>query len=196
MHALIAVQVAFCFLVLFVAGLFVSSLNGFFAPAGRILRGPRAAARHDDGARADGHRVERSGGPFAQRAWRRDRRALRNGLCSAGLAATTFFSIHAEPPKDPLCFFLSVSPGFLDAMKIPLLDGRDFLLSDLDPGAAIVNETFVKTYYNGENPSRQDVLSNLSPTRVPILDRRPGALNARYRSPGASQLCRSPMFRS
>jgi predicted lysophospholipase L1 biosynthesis ABC-type transport system permease subunit len=37
-------------------------------------------------------------------------------------------------------------------MKIPLLDGRDFRSGEADPGVAIVNEAFVKTYLNGENP--------------------------------------------
>lgn len=37
-------------------------------------------------------------------------------------------------------------------MKIPLLDGRDFREEDAFPGAAIVNETFAKTYFSGENP--------------------------------------------
>ena len=36
-------------------------------------------------------------------------------------------------------------------MKIPFIDGRDFRSSDTYPGAAIVNETFIKRYFNGEN---------------------------------------------
>jgi predicted lysophospholipase L1 biosynthesis ABC-type transport system permease subunit len=37
-------------------------------------------------------------------------------------------------------------------MKIPLLDGRDFRPSDTYPGFAMVNRTFAKTYFNGEDP--------------------------------------------
>jgi predicted lysophospholipase L1 biosynthesis ABC-type transport system permease subunit len=37
-------------------------------------------------------------------------------------------------------------------MKIPLIAGRDFLLQDTSPGAAIVNETFVKTFFPGQDP--------------------------------------------
>jgi predicted lysophospholipase L1 biosynthesis ABC-type transport system permease subunit len=37
-------------------------------------------------------------------------------------------------------------------MKIRLLDGRDFREEDVFPGVAIVNETFAKTYFPGENP--------------------------------------------
>jgi putative ABC transport system permease protein len=37
-------------------------------------------------------------------------------------------------------------------MKIPLLDGRDFCAGDTNPSVAIVNETFAKRYFGGENP--------------------------------------------
>jgi predicted lysophospholipase L1 biosynthesis ABC-type transport system permease subunit len=37
-------------------------------------------------------------------------------------------------------------------MKIPLLEGRDFRPGDTYPGFAIVNRTFAKTYFNGEDP--------------------------------------------
>jgi predicted lysophospholipase L1 biosynthesis ABC-type transport system permease subunit len=45
-----------------------------------------------------------------------------------------------------------VSPGWLEAMKIPLIDGRDFLPADTHPGSALVNETFAKTYFDGVDP--------------------------------------------
>jgi ABC-type antimicrobial peptide transport system permease subunit len=37
-------------------------------------------------------------------------------------------------------------------MKIPLDSGRDFRAEDTSPGAAIVNETFVKTFFPGQDP--------------------------------------------
>ena len=37
-------------------------------------------------------------------------------------------------------------------MKIPLIDGRDFRRGDAYPGAALVNQTFAKAYFNGEDP--------------------------------------------
>jgi predicted lysophospholipase L1 biosynthesis ABC-type transport system permease subunit len=45
-----------------------------------------------------------------------------------------------------------VSPGWLETMKIPLIDGRDFLPGDTHPGAALVNETFAKIYFDGVDP--------------------------------------------
>jgi hypothetical protein len=37
-------------------------------------------------------------------------------------------------------------------MKIPLIDGRDFRGADADPSVAIVNQTFVKQFFSGQNP--------------------------------------------
>jgi len=81
-----------------------------------------------------------------------DRVALEGWPLLSGWSSNNFLSIHGELPSGPLCFLLNVSPGWLEAMKIPLLDGRDFRPGDVDPGAVIVNETFVKTYFSGQNP--------------------------------------------
>jgi predicted lysophospholipase L1 biosynthesis ABC-type transport system permease subunit len=51
-----------------------------------------------------------------------------------------------------MAYFLTVSPGFLEAMKIPLVDGRDFRAGDTYPGVAIVSETFARRFFKGENP--------------------------------------------
>jgi ABC-type lipoprotein release transport system permease subunit len=45
-----------------------------------------------------------------------------------------------------------VEPGWLATMKIPLRAGRDFHPDETSPGVAIVNETFAKQYFAGENP--------------------------------------------
>ena len=66
-----------------------------------------------------------------------------------------FVSVNGAPPGPVLAFFLPVSPGWMDTMKIQLLSGRDFRPNDTAPGVAIVNETFVKQYFNGENPIGQ-----------------------------------------
>jgi hypothetical protein len=49
-------------------------------------------------------------------------------------------------------WFLGVSPGWLDTMKIPLLAGRDFGRNDSYPQVAAVNETFARRYFNGPSP--------------------------------------------
>ena len=47
--------------------------------------------------------------------------------------------------------FLNVSPGWLDTMRIPLVDGRDFRAGESN--VAIVSETFARQYFAGENPT-------------------------------------------
>jgi len=70
----------------------------------------------------------------------------------SGIDWNGFISINGAPPTGVLTSFLNVSPGWLDVMKIPLLDGRDFRPGDTSPGVAIVNQAFAKQYFNGEDP--------------------------------------------
>jgi predicted permease len=61
------------------------------------------------------------------------------------------FSFQPGRPPDPHMQF--ISPDFFKTMKIPVLAGRDFRMSD-DRGApkvCIVNETFAKKYFKGGN---------------------------------------------
>jgi predicted permease len=165
MHALIAAQVAFCFLVLFVAGLFVTTFErlshrpiGFSAD--RILLLDTATPHAQKAAYwdevADHLRAEPGVETVALEGW----------PLLSGFQSNNYLSLHGELPTGPLCFMLNVSPGWLEAMKIPLLDGRDFRPDDADPGAAIVNETFVKTYFNGENPIGKSFYRTY-PRRIP-----------------------------
>ncbi len=61
-------------------------------------------------------------------------------------------SINGAPPGPTPAFFLNVSPGWFSTIKIPLVSGRDFGPEDTSPGAAIVNETFVRTFFPDQNP--------------------------------------------
>jgi putative ABC transport system permease protein len=61
----------------------------------------------------------------------------------------------AEPrAKLPVVDYFAVSPGFLDAMGGTLAAGRMIRESDRrdSPRVALVNESFVKAYFQGENP--------------------------------------------
>jgi len=151
MHALIAVQVAFCFVVHFAAGSFVSTLDklahqptGFSAE--RLLTIETVARR-----------------PQPTELWYQVAGHLRelSGVESAAVAAwplldnngqNGFVSVNGAPPHELLAYFLPVSPGWLDTMKIPLIDGRDFRSGDTNPGVALVNQAFAKEYFNGEDP--------------------------------------------
>src|SRR4029077_1661808 len=61
-------------------------------------------------------------------------------------------SIGGDPPSEVPAWFMNVSPGWLDTMKIPFISGRDFVPTDLSPGAAIVNEAFARQFFVNENP--------------------------------------------
>jgi predicted permease len=151
MHGLICAQVAFCLLVLFVAGLFAATFDrlsgkptGFSAE--RILTLETVTQRAQSPVFWDQvadhlrtvpgvERVAMSGWPLLQvNGW--------NG----------FISINGAPPGPDLAYFLYVSPGWVDTMKIRLGDGRDFRRDDTSPGAALVNETFARQFFNGESP--------------------------------------------
>jgi predicted permease len=152
MHSLIAVQAAFCFLVLFVAGLFIATFDrlsnqptGFSAE--RLLTLDIATHRNEPAA-----------------LWNQVAEHLRRvpGVEAVALADWPLLdgysfkydaiSINGAPPTDDGAWFLNISPGWIDAMKIPFIDGRDFRASDISPGVAIVNEAFARQYFDGENP--------------------------------------------
>jgi predicted permease len=150
-HALIAAQVAFCFLVLFVASLFVATFErlihqptGFSADRLLVLdtvaKRPQPPALWDQVA---AHLREMRGVEAAAQA---DQPLL------GPVGWNNLVSIDGAPPNGVLVSMLSVSPGWLRAMKIPLFGGRDFSSSDTYPGSSIVNETFARTYLHGENP--------------------------------------------
>jgi predicted permease len=151
MHALIGCQTAFCFLVLFVAGLFVATFQrlsnrptGFSANRLLVLdtvaHRPQAQAYWDQTAE---HLRELPGV---------DRVALASTTLMAGWSWNNMVSVDGAPPNGVLSYFMSVSPGWLETMRIPLIDGRDFLPSDSYPGSALVNQTFAKEYFKGEDP--------------------------------------------
>jgi predicted permease len=151
MHALIAVQVAFCFLVLFVGGLFAATFDRLsHRPMGfssdrllaldTVAQRPVSAVFWDQA--AEQLRAVPGVEAVAVSGW-----ALFNGGAWNG-----FVSINGAPPGPDLAYFLNISPGWLGAMKIPLVEGRDFLPGDTAPGEAIVSETFVRQFFNGASP--------------------------------------------
>jgi predicted permease len=151
MHALIATQVAFCFLVLFVAGLFVATFDrlsnqptGFSAE--RLLTLDTVAKQAQPPVFWNQVAEHLRGLPGIEAV------ALAGWPLLSGNGWNGFVSINGAPPSEILGYFLSVSPGWTEVMKIPWIDGRDFRPSDAHPGVAIVNETFVKQYFGGENP--------------------------------------------
>jgi predicted permease len=151
MRGAIALQVAFCFLVLFLSSLFVASFQrlqnrplGFSTD--RLLLLETVAGKGQ-----------------LPVVWNQTAEALRavSGVNSVAISRwpllgriqiNSDISINGAPPSPTPAFFLNVSPDWLSTMKIPLVSGRDFRPEDTSPGAAIVNETFVKTFFPGQDP--------------------------------------------
>jgi putative ABC transport system permease protein len=151
MHALIAVQVAFCFLVLFIGGLFVTTFDRLsHQPLG--FSAERLLALET---------VSQPAQPTVY--WNQAAEHLRDlpGVESVALAgwpllggngSNGFVAVNGAPVHELLAYFLPVSPGWLDTMKIPLIAGRDLRPNDTYPGAALVNEAFAKEYFQAANP--------------------------------------------
>ncbi|QOY89953.1 ADOP family duplicated permease [Paludibaculum fermentans] len=150
MNALIAAQVTFCFLVLFVAGLFAATFDRLnrqpvgFSPDGLLALETVASS------------------PQLPAFWNQVADRLRSvpGVESVGISAWPMLtgemrnhriSIGGHAPGDALGFTLAVSPGWLETMRITMLGGRDFRREEMDPSVAIVNETFARQFFQGEN---------------------------------------------
>ncbi len=151
MRSLIAVQVAFCFVVELAAGLFVTTFDRLssqpmgFSPE-RILNVEAVTSSPQSpvlwGQVADHLRNLTGIEEVAMIAW-----PLLNGESAVGNIST-----HGEPPGSIFADFVSISPGWVKLMKIPLLSGRDFRATDVNPAVAIVNQSFARQYFNGEDP--------------------------------------------
>jgi putative ABC transport system permease protein len=151
MQLLIAAQVAFCVLVLFVAGLFTATSD-------------RLSRQHT------GFSAERlltletvTPQPQPVALWSQVADRLRTvpgveavALCEwplmTGGSWNGFISVNGAAPGPAASYFLSVSPEWRAMMKIPLLQGRDLRASDTLPGSALVNQAFTRQYLEGENP--------------------------------------------
>jgi predicted permease len=151
MHALIAVQVAFCFLVLFVAGLFVTTFQrlsqqptGFSTDRLLIVDAVTKTPQPIEFWEQVADHLRNVQGVEAV--------AIGDSALLGGSGWNNFISVNGAPPNGVLAYMRAVSPGWLDVMKIRLLDGRDFRPGDTHPGAALVNETFAKTYFDGVDP--------------------------------------------
>jgi predicted permease len=151
MHALIAVQVAFCFVVLFVAGLFAATFDhllhrpmGFSAE--RVLTLDAVAQREQPAVFWEQAADQIRDMPGVEAA------ALAAWPLLSGNSWNGFVSVNGAPPGPIDAEFMKVSPGWLAVMQLPLLAGRDFRPDNTLPGAAMVNETFVRQFLSGLRP--------------------------------------------
>jgi len=152
MHTLIALQVTFCFVVLFVAGLFAATFDkltsqptGFSAQ--RILNLQAIAPQPQPPVYWDQVADRLRAVPGVEAV------ALTVWPLMSGESAVGAIAVNGDPPSETLADFLRISPGWLETMRIPLVAGRDFSAADTNPPAAIVNQSFAKQFFNGENPA-------------------------------------------
>lgn len=182
MHGTIALQVTFCFVVLFIAGLFVSSLRRLshlptgFSPDGILLL--ETVSRQDQPAVvwqqvADDLRSVSGVEGVAISQW----------PLMSGTMSNNFISVHNAPPSTVLAFFLGISPGWMETMKIPLIGGRDFRTVDANPQMAIVNQTFVKQFFGGESPIGRSFRTAKAQTQYQVVGVAGDAIYRNLREP-------------
>ena len=169
MSALLAAQIAFCVLVQFVAGLFVTTFERLsnrplgFAPE-HILALDTAAEKAQPAQLwtqlADQLRAVPGVQSVAVASW--PLLSLNRASTSVRLPGRMVEPVHS--------YILGASPGFFETMRIPATSGRDFRPGDLppredesgqtQPGVAIVNEAFARTYFRGLDPVGRSVFIN------------------------------------
>lgn len=169
-NGLIAAQVAFCFLVHFVSGLFVATHDRLSSqPLGFVPKGVLAI---DIRSRQDR--------PIAQ--WNELMEHLRQvrGVEAASFSGWPLMGRNSwgqeiwvdGNSRDGLNpYFLNVSPGWLESMRIVLLEGRDFRPEEAQPDAAIANEAFARKYFDGRSPVGKsfEMEINNQRVRIPIV---------------------------
>ncbi len=164
MRLLVAAQVAFCVVVLFVAGLFMASAErlshqrtGFSAERLLTLETVTPEPLSDVLWSQVAERLRTVPGVEAS--------AISEWPLMTGGSWNGFISVNGAAPGPVASYFLSVAPEWRALMKIPLLQGRDFRAGDMQPGSALVNTAFARQYLGAENVvgRRFDVLQNGGP---------------------------------
>ena len=163
MYVLIGAQVAFCCLVLFMTGLFVTTLQRLSQqPVGfninRLLILETVSRDSISPATWLQAADQLRNIPGVERA------SVSNGALMSGNSNNDSISINGGPPTATVAHFRNISPGWLETHQIPFLSGRDFLPSEITPvaregtatatsldGAAIVNQTFADTFFHDQD---------------------------------------------
>ncbi len=155
---LVTAQVALSFLLLFGAGLFVRSLQNLkTTDTGVVIDNLVTFQLSPALSGYDNQRAVQ----FYQELLDRLRSAP--GITSAAMTAVSilsgdewdsYMSVEGHRPADGenmQAFMNALSPGYFATMKIPLLEGRDFRLSDVreEANVAIVNRRFAEHFFKG-----------------------------------------------
>jgi predicted permease len=152
MNGLVLAQVAFCFLIHFVAGLFVTTFD-------RLSHEPLGFSAE----RLLAVEVVSKGKPpaavWAELADRMrsvpgvERVSPSEWALMGGNAWVIGVRMPGQTTSDGWrVYVLSVAPGWLETMRIPLRSGRDLRSTDNPETTAIVNEAFAQRYFAQESP--------------------------------------------
>jgi predicted permease len=152
MHALVAAQVAFCFVVHFVAGMFVATFDrlsnqstGYRAEQllamGVVCKEKQSAAAWQQAADHLGEVVGVKS--IAISGW---------APMSGSISSEYVWANGKTPEIGVVPYTLEVSPNWFHTMEVPLLGGRDFRPGDVAPGVVMVNEEFARVYFDGKSP--------------------------------------------
>jgi predicted permease len=162
LRPMLAAQIAFSFVVLFVAGLLLMSFRQLtHVDLGFDRNGPVLIAVGT----TDSDQFAAMYSPAARLAALQllDRVRELPGVRKAAMCEFAFFSgswmaenvrIPGRPPGAGSVYSVPVSPGFLETMGMRLLQGRSITPSDFTPtpSVVLVNQAFARRYFPGENP--------------------------------------------
>lgn len=160
-NSLVAAQMTFCVFVLFLAWLFVASFD-------RLTNRPLGFSGDD----VLVLETEIRGRAQPAAIWTQVAEHLRRtpGVVSSAFSGWALMSgngwsaaVRRQGWREPKgANVLSISPGFLDTMRIALIAGRDLRPGDMPPtigqqgppraGVGIVNEAFARAYFEGSSP--------------------------------------------
>ena len=94
---------------------------------------------------------------------------LASDIPLSGDASAVFYTPEGAAPSSaetaPRAYIHRVSPGFFDALEIPLLRGRDFLPSDVD--VVGISRKVADTYWPGEDPIGKRIKPGRRESRAP-----------------------------
>jgi len=99
--------------------------------------------------------------------------ALVRAVPFSGNGGTIAYAVEGRPAPDPAPQALShlVTPDYFRTMRIPLLKGRDF--TDRDdaqaPLAAVINDTFARRVFAGEDPIGKRLTTPQTPSPLTII---------------------------
>jgi predicted permease len=158
--AFIAVQVSLSLLLLIGAGLFVRTLDNLrrvdlgFATKNVAMFGVRPATQYDDARKLHVFRTlieSIQAVPGVKAAGANTSRLLTGGRWDSQI---TIPGTQSRDGNVPWSFFNAVTPGYFEALGIPITMGRDFTWGDWGAGRklCLVNEALVTEYMDGAHP--------------------------------------------